>query len=154
MADMHASNTAAFTAWLRERAYAKGYDVAPRRGGRTKLAEASDISLTAIDRLFEEGRHAPQLDTMRRIAPVLGVSLREMLIRSGQVSPDELDDPGVQESEEDPFIDDIRRVTAGLAPAVTQRMIEMYKRRVEDAREAAAVDMQQTLELIRQQHSA
>ncbi|MFD4319620.1 hypothetical protein [Streptomyces sp. NPDC058548] len=32
----------------------------------------------------------PDLETMRRIAPLLGVSVRDMLIRSGRVSPEEL----------------------------------------------------------------
>ncbi|WP_234323503.1 helix-turn-helix domain-containing protein [Streptomyces sp. NRRL F-2580] len=60
-----------------------------RRGGKSRIADEAGVHRAAVTRLLQR-QSMPDLETMRRIAPLLGVSVRDMLIRSGRVAPEEL----------------------------------------------------------------
>ncbi|MBQ0848053.1 helix-turn-helix domain-containing protein [Streptomyces sp. NPDC057620] len=79
-----------FAGWIEELLRARGYDIdSPRGGGRSKLADDAGVHRAAVSRLLQR-QSMPDLETMRRIAAVLGVPLREMLIRSGRLTEDDL----------------------------------------------------------------
>ncbi|MFI6644299.1 helix-turn-helix transcriptional regulator [Streptomyces sp. NPDC050504] len=68
----------------------RGYDIdSPRGGGKSRLADDAGVHRAAVSRLLQR-QSMPDLDTMRRIAVVLGVPLRDMLIRSGKLSEEDL----------------------------------------------------------------
>ncbi|MBW1601337.1 helix-turn-helix transcriptional regulator [Streptomyces sp. JJ66] len=79
-----------FAAWIEALVRDRGYDIdSPRGGGKSQLADAAGVHRAAITRLLQ--RHSmPDLETMRRLARVLRVPVRDMLIRSGQLTPEEL----------------------------------------------------------------
>ncbi|MGP9019960.1 helix-turn-helix transcriptional regulator [Streptomyces sp. BR1] len=66
------------------------YDIdSPRGGGKSKLADDAGVHRAAVSRLLQR-QSMPDLETMRRLAGVLDVPLRDMLIRSGRLSEDDL----------------------------------------------------------------
>ncbi|WP_243870216.1 helix-turn-helix domain-containing protein [Streptomyces liangshanensis] len=68
----------------------QGYDIDnPRGGGKSKLADDAGVHRAAVSRLLQR-QSMPDLETMRRLAAVLGIPLREMLIRSGRLSEEDL----------------------------------------------------------------
>ncbi|MTE19509.1 helix-turn-helix domain-containing protein [Streptomyces sp. TRM43335] len=79
-----------FASWIEGLIRERGYDIdSPRGGGKSRLADAAGVHRAAITRLLR--RHSmPDLETMRRLARVLRVPVREMLIRSGQLTAEEL----------------------------------------------------------------
>lgn len=80
-----------FGQWLRGAMTRNGYPAdGPRAGGLKLLAERSGVSQPSISRALAGA--TPDLDTLRALAPALDVSLKELLIRSGRVSPEELAD--------------------------------------------------------------
>lgn len=82
---------ATFAAWLRDLMERRGYPMdGPRAGGIAKLAIDSGVSQPSISRIFNAEGYSPSVETLRALAPVLGVSLREMMIRSGRATEDEL----------------------------------------------------------------
>ncbi|MFP8884675.1 helix-turn-helix domain-containing protein [Streptomyces mangrovi] len=85
-----AQDLEAFATWIEGLIRERGYDIdSPRGGGKSRLADAAGVHRAAITRLLQ--RHSmPDLETMRRLARVLRVPVREMLVRSGQLTPDEL----------------------------------------------------------------
>ena len=79
-----------FAGWIEDLLRARRYDIdSPRGGGRSKLADDAGVHRAAVSRLLQR-QSMPDLETMRRIASVLGVPLREMLIRSGRLTEDDL----------------------------------------------------------------
>ncbi|WP_151476837.1 helix-turn-helix domain-containing protein [Streptomyces albicerus] len=79
-----------FAGWIEDLLRGRGYDIdSPRGGGRSKLADDAGVHRAAVSRLLQR-QSMPDLETMRRIAAVLGVPLREMLIRSGRLTEDDL----------------------------------------------------------------
>ncbi|MER5764157.1 helix-turn-helix transcriptional regulator [Streptomyces sp. NPDC002082] len=80
----------AFAAWVEDLMRQRGYDIdSPRGGGKSRIADEAGVHRAAVTRLLQR-QSMPDLETMRRMAPFLGVSVRDMLIRSGRVSPEEL----------------------------------------------------------------
>lgn len=80
----------AFAAWVETLMRQRGYDIdSPRGGGKSRIADEAGVHRAAVTRLLQR-QSMPDLETMRRIAPLLGVSVRDMLIRSGRVAPEEL----------------------------------------------------------------
>ncbi|MET9481924.1 helix-turn-helix transcriptional regulator [Streptomyces sp. NPDC006638] len=68
----------------------QGYDIdSPRGGGKSKLADDAGVHRAAVSRLLQR-QSMPDLETMRRLAAVLGIPLRDMLIRSGRLSEEDL----------------------------------------------------------------
>ncbi|MFE2295137.1 helix-turn-helix transcriptional regulator [Streptomyces sp. NPDC059452] len=87
---MTASELDQFTAWIEELIRARGYDIdSPRGGGKSRLADEAGVHRAAITRLLQ-GQSMPDLETTRRLAHVLGVPVRDMLIRSGRLSEEDL----------------------------------------------------------------
>ncbi|MFC8504880.1 helix-turn-helix domain-containing protein [Streptomyces sp. NPDC057411] len=79
-----------FAGWVEGLMRARGYDIdSPRGGGKSRIADEAGVHRAAVTRLLQR-QSMPDLETMRRIAPLLGVSVRDMLIRSGRVTPEEL----------------------------------------------------------------
>ncbi|MFH8981358.1 helix-turn-helix domain-containing protein [Streptomyces varsoviensis] len=79
-----------FAHWVEGLLRERGYDIdSPRGGGRSQLAEDAGVHRAAVTRLLQR-QSLPDLETMRALAPVLGVGLRDMLIESGKVVPEDL----------------------------------------------------------------
>ncbi|MFF1507769.1 helix-turn-helix domain-containing protein [Streptomyces sp. NPDC058326] len=79
-----------FAGWVEGLMRQRGYDIdSPRGGGKSRIADEAGVHRAAVTRLLQR-QSMPDLETMRRIAPLLGVSVRDMLIRSGRVTPEEL----------------------------------------------------------------
>ncbi|MGW6202704.1 helix-turn-helix transcriptional regulator [Streptomyces sp. NPDC055089] len=82
-----------FAAWIEDVIRRRGYDIdSPRGGGKSRLADEAGVHRAAITRLLQR-QSMPDLETMRRLAHVLGLPVREMLIRSGRLTEDELPVP-------------------------------------------------------------
>ncbi|GAA3374307.1 hypothetical protein GCM10020367_37690 [Streptomyces sannanensis] len=79
-----------FAGWVESLMRQRGYDIdSPRGGGKSRMADEAGVHRAALTRLLQR-QSMPDLETMRRIAPLLGVSVRDMLIRSGRVTSEEL----------------------------------------------------------------
>lgn len=86
----HADGLEEFAAWIERLMRLRNYDIdSPRGGGKSKLADDAGVHRAAVSRLLQR-QSMPDLETMRRLAAVLGVPLRDMLIRSGRLSEDDL----------------------------------------------------------------
>ncbi|WP_256106885.1 helix-turn-helix transcriptional regulator [Streptomyces sp. ODS05-4] len=87
---MTASDLEQFAAWIEDLIRRRGYDIdSPRGGGKSRLADEAGVHRAAITRLLQR-QSMPDLETTRRLAHVLGVPVRDMLIRSGRLSEDDL----------------------------------------------------------------
>ncbi|NYI05243.1 helix-turn-helix domain-containing protein [Allostreptomyces psammosilenae] len=85
-----------FASWVEGLMRSQGYDIdSPRGGGRAQLAEDSGVHRAAITRMLQR-QSLPDLETLRRLAPALGVSVREMLIRTGRVTEEDLPLPAAE----------------------------------------------------------
>lgn len=79
-----------FARWIEGLMRERGYDIdSPRGGGRSRLAEDAGVHRAAVTRLLQR-QSLPDLETMRALAPVLGVGLRDMLIESGRAAAEDL----------------------------------------------------------------
>lgn len=88
--DSRASGLEEFAIWIEEIMRSRGYDIdSPRGGGKSKLADDAGVHRAAVSRLLQR-QSMPDLDTMRRLSAVLGVPLRDVLIRSGKLSETDL----------------------------------------------------------------
>ncbi|MEU5402638.1 helix-turn-helix transcriptional regulator [Streptomyces sp. NPDC005963] len=102
---MTANDLDQFAAWVEELIRARGFDIdSPRGGGKSRLADEAGVHRAAITRLLQR-QSMPDLETTRRLAHVLDVPVRDMLIRSGRLTEDDLPLPLEADS------------TAGAAPA-------------------------------------
>lgn len=82
----------AFAAWVEDLMRDRGYDIdSPRGGGRSRIADEAGVHRAAVTRLLQR-QSMPDLETTRRLARVLGVPVRDMLIRSGRLTAEELTD--------------------------------------------------------------
>ncbi|MCK8680328.1 helix-turn-helix transcriptional regulator [Streptomyces lichenis] len=94
---MSASDPETFTAWIQEVIRRQGYDIdSPRGGGKSRLADEAGVHRAAITRLLQ-GQGTPDLETMRRLAHVLRVPVRDMLVRSGRLAEEDLPLPKLPE---------------------------------------------------------
>ena len=79
-----------FAGWVEDLMRERGYDIdSPRGGGISRLAEDAGVHRAAVTRLLQR-QSLPDLETMRALARVLGVGLRDMLIESGRVTAEDL----------------------------------------------------------------
>ncbi|MDX3454335.1 helix-turn-helix transcriptional regulator [Streptomyces sp. ME02-8801-2C] len=82
-----------FAAWVEGLMRGRGYDIdSPRGGGKSRIADEAGVHRAAVTRLLHR-QSMPDLETTRRLARVLDVSVREMLIRSGRLTAEELTEP-------------------------------------------------------------
>ncbi|MFC7217096.1 helix-turn-helix domain-containing protein [Streptomyces polyrhachis] len=83
-----------FATWIEQLLRERGYDIdSPRGGGKSRLADEAGVHRAAITRLLQR-QSLPDLETMRRLAWALKVPVRDMLIRSGQLTAEELPEAG------------------------------------------------------------
>lgn len=83
----------AFASWVEDLMRERGYDIdSPRGGGKSRIADEAGVHRAAVTRLLQR-QSMPDLETTRRLARVLGVPVRDMLIRSGRLTAEELADP-------------------------------------------------------------
>ncbi|MFF7330895.1 helix-turn-helix domain-containing protein [Streptomyces sp. NPDC090306] len=79
-----------FAAWIESVMRDRGYEIdSPRGGGKSKLAEDAGVHRAAVTRLLQR-QSMPDLDTMRGLSRALDVPVREVLIRSGKLTEDDL----------------------------------------------------------------
>ncbi|MEU9381247.1 helix-turn-helix transcriptional regulator [Streptomyces sp. NPDC048279] len=90
---MTSQDLESFAAWVEDLLRERGYDIdSPRGGGKSRIADEAGVHRAAVTRLLQR-QSMPDLETTRRLARVLGVPVREMLIRSGRLTAEELADP-------------------------------------------------------------
>lgn len=93
---MTSKDLEAFAAWVEDLMRDRGYDIdSPRGGGKSRIADEAGVHRAAVTRLLQR-QSMPDLETTRRLARVLGVPVRQMLIRSGRLTAEELADPHEQ----------------------------------------------------------
>ncbi|WP_175409953.1 helix-turn-helix domain-containing protein [Streptomyces sp. TRM64462] len=128
---MTTSDLEQFAAWLEELIRRRGFDIdSPRGGGKSRLADEAGVHRAAITRLLQR-QSMPDLETTRRLAHVLQVPVREMLIRSGRLTEEDLPLPSPAEGARPAGADGTRHLTleeaaAGLGVPPEQR--EMFMR--------------------------
>lgn len=132
-----------FSTWFVALMRKKGYAVdGNRAGGQTKLAEDSGVSNTVISHMMN-GRRIPDVQTMVKIAPALGTTVREMLLRSGRVLEEDLvastGNPLI-----DPMLDKIYSLDY-LPIEVRKARAEDFLRRVEEAKRLAEFELEEDL---------
>ncbi|MFG2138029.1 helix-turn-helix domain-containing protein [Streptomyces sp. NPDC048650] len=82
-----------FAAWMEDLMRSRGYDIDhPRGGGRSKVADDAGVHRAAVTRLLQR-QSMPDLATMRGLSRALDVPVREVLIRSGKLTEDDLPMP-------------------------------------------------------------
>lgn len=87
---MTAHQLDAFATWVEDLMRRRGYDIdSPRGGGKSRIADEAGVHRAAVTRLLQR-QSMPDLETTRRLARVLGVPVRDMLIRSGRLTAEEL----------------------------------------------------------------
>jgi transcriptional regulator with XRE-family HTH domain len=85
----------AFASWVEDLMRGRGYDIdSPRGGGKSRIADEAGVHRAAVTRLLQR-QSMPDLETTRRLARVLGVPVRDMLIRSGRLTAEDLPLPPV-----------------------------------------------------------
>ncbi|MEV7285460.1 helix-turn-helix transcriptional regulator [Streptomyces sp. NPDC093252] len=90
---MTSQDLEAFAGWVEDLMRHRGYDIdSPRGGGRSRIADEAGVHRAAVTRLLQR-QSMPDLETTRRLARALGVPVRDMLIRSGRLTAEELADP-------------------------------------------------------------
>ncbi|WP_426568942.1 helix-turn-helix domain-containing protein [Streptomyces canus] len=90
---MTSQDLEAFAAWVEDLMRERGYDIdSPRGGGKSRIADEAGVHRAAVTRLLQR-QSMPDLETTRRLARVLGVPVRDMLIRSGRLTAEELAEP-------------------------------------------------------------
>ena len=79
--------------WLRDEMPRHGYPLEGRRaGGVSRLAADAGIPQATMSRLVH-GQSTPDVQTLRKLAPIFHVSLDKMLVIAGLANPDEFDTP-------------------------------------------------------------
>ncbi|MEU2790616.1 helix-turn-helix transcriptional regulator [Streptomyces sp. NPDC007100] len=79
-----------FAAWMEDLMRSRGYDIDhPRGGGRSKIADDAGVHRAAVTRLLQR-QSMPDLATMRGLARALEVPVRDVLIRSGKLTEEDL----------------------------------------------------------------
>lgn len=87
----HPTGVAALATWLHDQLTARDYDLSgPRSGGIRDAAVDSGISPATMSRLVRGTRAVNDIDVYRRLARWLGHPLGDILVRAGQLQPQDL----------------------------------------------------------------
>ncbi|MFD7284915.1 helix-turn-helix domain-containing protein [Streptomyces sp. NPDC059863] len=87
---MTSSDLEQFATWVEGLIRRRGFDIdSPRGGGKSRLADEAGVHRAAVTRLLQR-QSMPDLETTRRLSHVLQVPVREMLIRSGRLTEEDL----------------------------------------------------------------
>lgn len=127
-----------FAPWLRDLAKRAGYDP-DTRGGPAALAQAAGIDRGQLSRALN-GKARPSIDYLRALAAVLPTTLRELLIRSGWATADELPEVGASA----PSIRDVDLHSLARQFGIPPEKIELFVRVVESTAEQFAGDEKPT----------
>lgn len=122
-----------FAPWLRHLAKRAGYDL-DTRGGQGALADAAGINRTILSRTLSS-KSRPSIDTLRALAPLLPTTLRELLVRSGWTTEEELPAP---DAAPPPPIEEIDLYAVARKFGIASDKIELFVRIVESNAEAFA----------------
>jgi transcriptional regulator with XRE-family HTH domain len=115
-----------FATWIEELIRRRGFDIdSPRGGGKSRLADEAGVHRAAITRLLQR-QSMPDLETTRRLAQVLQVPVRDMLIQSGRLTEDDLPLPSVGQAPAGGRRLTLEEAADGLGVAADQR--EMFIR--------------------------
>jgi transcriptional regulator with XRE-family HTH domain len=76
--------------WLTQEMPRRGYPLqGPRAGGISRLASEANIPQATMSRLVH-GQSEASVDNLRKLAPIFGKTLAEMMVISGLAKPDEM----------------------------------------------------------------
>ncbi|MEU0302694.1 helix-turn-helix transcriptional regulator [Streptomyces sp. NPDC006175] len=115
-----------FATWIEELIRRRGFDIdSPRGGGKSRLADEAGVHRAAITRLLQR-QSMPDLETTRRLAQVLQVPVRDMLIQSGRLTEEDLPLPSVAQAPAGARRLTLEEAADGLGVAADQR--EMFIR--------------------------
>ncbi|MFB4422568.1 helix-turn-helix domain-containing protein [Streptomyces sp. QL37] len=115
-----------FATWIEELIRRRGFDIdSPRGGGKSRLADEAGVHRAAITRLLQR-QSMPDLETTRRLAQVLQVPVRDMLIQSGRLTEEDLPLPSVGQAPAGGRRLTLEEAADGLGVAADQR--EMFIR--------------------------
>ncbi|MGW0939217.1 helix-turn-helix domain-containing protein [Streptomyces sp. NPDC002666] len=115
-----------FATWIEELIRRRGFDIdSPRGGGKSRLADEAGVHRAAITRLLQR-QSMPDLETTRRLAQVLQVPVRDMLIQSGRLTEEDLPLPSVGQAATGGRRLTLEEAADGLGIAADQR--EMFIR--------------------------
>ncbi|MGW7201070.1 helix-turn-helix domain-containing protein [Streptomyces chryseus] len=78
-----------FAAWLRDQLTIRGYNLALRGGGQRRFAADAGITTSTVSRMLA-GEGSTDTRTLEKVAASLGVSLGEVMIRAGVLTPHDL----------------------------------------------------------------
>ncbi|MEC4016412.1 helix-turn-helix transcriptional regulator [Streptomyces sp. H27-D2] len=125
-----------FAAWIEILMRSRGYDIdSPRGGGKSRLADDAGVHRAAVSRLLQR-QSMPDLDTMRRLARVLDVPLRDMLIRSGRLSEQDLPIPFYYSATGDqsyaPLTPEEAALRMGIPPDLREMFVKIVKQFLPD----------------------
>lgn len=87
------TDDATYGNWLAAMARRAGYDTSPGNKGRTDLARAVGVDPSVVGKALD-GKGKPTIATQRRLAKALDIQMRDMLIRSGTLDPEDLPGEG------------------------------------------------------------
>jgi hypothetical protein len=111
-----------FSEWLRARMASRGYPSdGPRSGGLTRLSRDSGVSMSVISRALNEGRR-PEPDSLIKLVRPLRTSLRELLIRAGHATAEDLPEDAGQVEVADLLAED-----PTLSPESREHIVNQYR---------------------------
>lgn len=87
--DTNAQSAQRFAAWLRDQLTVRGYNLSARGGGQRRFAKDSGITPSTVSRVLS-GEGSTDTRTLERIATALNLSLAEVMVRAGVLTPADL----------------------------------------------------------------
>jgi transcriptional regulator with XRE-family HTH domain len=108
-------------------AYLKASMKAARIGSGAQLAEAAGIAQSLVSRWLN-GKTLPSIEALRAIAEPLGVPMRDLVVRAGYMTPDEvgLEDEPVPPTSKHSIEDEIR-ADARIRPDRKEALINLLE---------------------------
>ncbi|MFD4996128.1 helix-turn-helix domain-containing protein [Streptomyces buecherae] len=84
-------NVPTFGEWLRDRLIARGYDLGPRGGGRSRFAEHAGISPPTVGRLLRGDHAAADMRVLAAVADALDVPFVDVLTHARVLTADDVE---------------------------------------------------------------
>lgn len=97
--DDHNDQQVGWLTWLQGQLAERGYDVTTDRGGKARLANDAGIAPSSVSRILS-GK-VPDYDLQIVLARFLGVSLDEMLIRTGKAAKSDFHHPRIESGQDE-----------------------------------------------------
>ncbi|MFI2031854.1 helix-turn-helix domain-containing protein [Streptomyces buecherae] len=83
---------ATFTEWLRDQLIARGYDLGPRGGGRSRFAEHAGISPPTVGRLLRSTHATTDTRVLAAVADALDVPFVDVLTHARVLTANDVED--------------------------------------------------------------